>query len=43
MNPALPPSNMAALIAVVIIGTITTIGTGLSAKFKTVSDKLAAP
>jgi pilus assembly protein Flp/PilA len=32
-----------ALIAVVIIGTITTIGTGLSAKFQTVSDKLAAP
>jgi pilus assembly protein Flp/PilA len=31
---------IAALIAVVIIGVLTTIGTGLSAKFQTISDKL---
>jgi len=32
---------IAALIAVVIIGVLTTIGTGLTAKFQTVSDQLA--
>ena len=31
---------IAALIAVVIIGVLTTIGTGLTAKFQAVSDKL---
>ncbi len=33
---------IAALISVVIIGVLTTIGTGLSSKFQTVSTKLAS-
>jgi pilus assembly protein Flp/PilA len=32
---------IAALIAVVIIGAVTTLGTNLSAKFQTVADKLS--
>ena len=32
---------IAALVAVVIIGAVTTLGTNLSAKFQTVADKLS--